>query len=115
MTACVVEDHVQLREQIVALLASAGVEVLAAVGSVAEGSKAVCHHLPTVAVIDNQLPDGRGIDLCRALTAAAPGVRLLLHTGVVTVDDEREARAAGAEAVIPKSIRGLELLQAIGA
>jgi response regulator of citrate/malate metabolism len=35
-------------------------------------------------VIDNHLPDGTGIDLCRTLTAQTPSVRLLIHSGTIS-------------------------------
>jgi DNA-binding NarL/FixJ family response regulator len=113
VTVCLVEDHVQVRDELVDLLTHAGMHVLSAVGTVRDGQKSVTDCRPDVAVIDNNLPDGRGIDLCRALAKSAPDVTLLIHTGVVTSDVEREALNAGATAVIRKGLRGDELIRAI--
>jgi len=110
---CLVEDHVVLRDELVNLLVGAGADVLAAVGTVDEGHRVVTAHLPDVAVIDNHLPDGRGIDLCRRLRQAAPEVTLLLHSATLTSADEQEALEAGAAAVVAKAIRGDRLLHAI--
>lgn len=113
MTVCIVDDHVALRDQLVLLVIRAGHQIQAAVGSFDEGLDAITSHRPDVAVIDNQLPDGLGVDLCRVLTAEVPEVRLVLHTGILGPDTERDARAAGASAVVAKSVRGVDLLDAI--
>jgi DNA-binding NtrC family response regulator len=34
--------------------------------------------------VDNRLPDGRGIDLCRAISAQQPAMTLILHTGMIS-------------------------------
>ena len=113
VTVCVVEDHADVRRHLCELLTGAGVEVLAAVGTVSEGEAAVNFHLPDVAVIDNKLPDGRGIDLCRSLALSTPQVALLLHTSMVTDEEAREAVEAGVAAIILKSIRSEGLLDAV--
>jgi two-component system response regulator DevR len=113
VTVCLVEDHAMLREQLCELLADSGIEVLAAVGTMREGEAAVITHRPDVAVIDNRLPDGRGIDLVRTLALADLPVTLLLHSATATTADVREALQAGAAAVIVKTIAGDNLLAAI--
>lgn len=113
VTVCLVEDHVELRNQLCRLITKAGMNVLAAVGTLREGEVAITDHLPDVAVIDNRLPDGRGIDLCRTLSRTTPEVTLLLHTGIVTDALTLEALEAGATAVISKIIRSDGLLEAI--
>lgn len=73
LTACVVEDQVVFREWLVALLARNDVVVTAAVGTVAEAEQVISQLEPDVAIIDNGLPDGRGIDLCSVLARTTPG------------------------------------------
>lgn len=114
MTLCIVDDHVALRDQLVSLLARTGYEVLAAVGTVEHGLVAITRFRPAVAVIDNQLPDGLGIDLCRVLAVETPEVRLVFHTGILGPDTARAALDAGAHAVVAKSVRATGLLEAIG-
>jgi two-component system response regulator DevR len=113
VTVCLVEDHEGLRELLCEFLADAGLRVLAAVGNVSEGEVAISAHRPDVAVIDNRLPDGRGIDLIRTLARTTPQVILLLHSGTVTDEEAREARQAGAAGVIVKTIGGNSLIEAI--
>ncbi len=112
ITVCVIDDHDQLRDILVRILTTAGMVVLAAEASFDAGERAVLEHLPDVAVIDNQLPDGQGVDLCRQLRLSAPQVRLILHSGMVTPGLEAEASALGV-AVVAKATRADALLTAI--
>ena len=108
-----VEDHPVLRRRIHGQLVAAGLDVLDSVGTAEAGRDAVLAHRPDVAVVASHLPDGRGVDLCRSLRALLPQLVLLLHTGVLSAVEEREALALGVAAVIPKAIRGGELVSAV--
>jgi DNA-binding NarL/FixJ family response regulator len=114
-TVCLIEDHAGVREELIQLLTSNEIDVIGSVATFREGRQAVEELMPDIAVIDNRLPDGRGIDLCRRLHDTFPDVRVLVHTGTLTFEDEREAFEAGAAAVISKSVRGADLLEAIRA
>jgi two-component system response regulator DevR len=111
-TVVLVEDHEMLRDQLATLIGDAGMRVLAAVGTMKEGHRAIIALRPRVAVLDNHLPDGYGVDLCRTLTTESPDVNVIICSADVTPTEELEARSVGA-AVVPKSIRGAELLDAL--
>jgi two-component system response regulator DevR len=113
ITVVLVEDHAILAKLLTQLLTDAGIQVLATAGTRHDGHHLVTTHRPHLAVIDNELPDGSGIDLCRSLSAQVPEVALLLHTGYTNTLDTRAAMDAGAAAVVLKSPRGDGLLQAI--
>ena len=108
-----VEDHAVLAELLTDLLTDAGIQVLATAATQWAGHHAVTTHRPHLAVIDNELPDGSGIELCRSLRVDAPDVTLLLHTGVASTFETAAALDAGAAAVVLKSLRGESLLEAI--
>ncbi|HEY2194820.1 MAG TPA: response regulator transcription factor [Actinomycetospora sp.] len=108
-----VEDHPAVREQLTALLRAAGLDVVAVAGDLRGGHDAVRTARPEVAVVDNRLPDGRGIDLCALLAREAPEVALIVHSGAVTDAETERALALGVAAVVPKSLRGSELLAAV--
>jgi two-component system response regulator DevR len=113
ITVVLVEDHVLLATLLTDLLMDSGIHVLASVGTRREGHRAVHTHRPHIAVIDNDLPDGSGIDLCRSLAADIPEVITLLHTGAATAAQTHAALNAGAAAVVLKTARGESLLEAI--
>ncbi|CAN5209501.1 hypothetical protein BH09ACT12_BH09ACT12_00620 [soil metagenome] len=110
LTVCLIEDQVPLRDWLVTLLSDQGIEVTAAVSTLAEGEAAIHRFTPDVAIIDNHLPDGRGIDLCATLAVEHPAMTTILHTGLVSAEEEREAISVGVAAVVLKSIRSRELV-----
>ncbi|WP_088284024.1 response regulator transcription factor [Kineosporia sp. A_224] len=108
-----VEDDAIVREQLVAAMRAAGIDVLAAVSGVARGYDAVVGTDPDVAVLDDRLPDGLGVDLCRRLAADRPGVRVVVHAAAMTTTEQRAALDAGAVAVVSKNVRPDALLHAV--
>lgn len=68
-----------------------------------------------VAVLDVRLSDGDGIEVCRRLRSAHPGVACLIFTSYA--DDEALTRAvlAGAAGYVLKQIQGHDLVDAIRA
>ena len=105
-----VEDHPQVREKLADLLHDAGFEVVATVGDVASGYEAVCSTRPEIAVIDNRLPDGRGVDLCEWLGRMVPDTALIIHSAAITQPEADRALSSGVRAVVHKSLRSRELL-----
>jgi len=68
---------------------------------------------PDVVIMEAQLPDGRGTDLCGAITSACPRTRCLIFT-----DDERAetiaaAIAAGASGYVLKRAHGRTFLDSV--
>src|SRR5437763_13311716 len=68
---------------------------------------------PHVAVLDARLPDGSGIDVCRAVRSVDPTIQGLILTSYE--DDEAlfSAIMAGAAGYVLKQIRGNDLVDAI--
>ncbi|MBI4943391.1 MAG: response regulator transcription factor, partial [Actinobacteria bacterium] len=97
-----VEDDALVRDELVAAMRAAGIDVLAAVSGVARGYDAVLGSDPDVAVLDDRLPDGLGVDLCRRLAADRPAVRVVVHATAMTTPEQRAALDAGAVAVVSK-------------
>lgn len=110
----VVDDSELVRMGLVAHLSAApDLDVVGAAGSIAEARELVVEMGPDVVVLDVRLPDGSGIDLCRHLTSTMPSVRCVLHSGAIRVGEADAALAAGAAAVVLKSLSGTELVDAI--
>jgi DNA-binding NarL/FixJ family response regulator len=75
------EDDVLLREGVARLLAEAGFDVVAQAGDATDLVRKVLAHRPDVAVVDIQMPPGRGDDGLRAaleLRSRLPGVGVLV-------------------------------------
>jgi len=108
------DDHEIVRRGLIDLLSEepdfavvgeSGVATGAAAAIVASGA--------TVAILDGRLPDGSGIDVCRDVKSADPGIRCLILT---SFDDDEAVLAAvlaGADGYLLKEVRGASLVDAI--
>jgi two-component system, NarL family, response regulator DevR len=109
-----VDDHEVVRRGLRDLLDSEDdVEVIAEAGGVGEALVLARARHPDVAVIDVKLPDGDGVELCRALRAEPDGPQCL----VLTAFDDEEALVgaikAGAAGYLLKQVRGQDLITAV--
>jgi two-component system, NarL family, response regulator DevR len=108
------DDHEVVRRGVRELLDSE--DDLVVVAEASDGAEAllkVAEHVPDVAVLDVQLPDLSGVEVCRSIRQDHPGVRCLMLTSFA--DDEALDRAvvAGASGYVLKQIRGGDLVDAI--
>jgi two-component system OmpR family response regulator len=53
-------------------------------------------------VIDRQLPDGDGLELCRSVRRQVSGARILVYSGSAHPEEHRAAFEAGANACVNK-------------
>jgi DNA-binding NarL/FixJ family response regulator len=109
----VVDDPDVVRRELAALLRAAGFDVVAEARSLAEGRRVLRATRPDVAVVDDGLPDGSGVEFCRELPALSPGTAVVVHAATLLPGQERRALAAGAVAAVLKSVDGAPLLRAI--
>jgi two-component system response regulator DevR len=108
------DDHEVVRRGLVALLEATGeIEVVGESGSALEAARRIPAFRPDVAVLDARLPDGSGIDVCREVRSADPGIKALILTSYQ--DDEAlfSAIMAGAAGYVLKQIKGTDLVDAI--
>ncbi|MFZ2016517.1 MAG: response regulator transcription factor [Nocardioides sp.] len=111
--ACIVDDHAAVRQWLTQKLESLGVEICGVAETLEEGLATLTSQRPDLAVVDNRLPDGRGIDLCREISAQQPVMTLILHTGMISPLEESQAHEAGVTRIALKSIQGDDLLAAV--
>ena len=108
------DDHEVVRQGLKALLEGAGgIEIVGESGSAVEAAARIPATKPHVAVLDARLPDGSGIEVCRAVRAVDPDVRALILT---SYDDDEALFAAimaGAAGYVLKEIRGSDLVDGI--
>lgn len=112
----VVDDHEIVRQGLVALLdRRAGFEVVAQAGSVAEATDQARLHEPDIVVMDVRLPDGSGVEACRAIRAELPETRVIMLTSFPDDEAVLSAIVAGASGYLLKQIRARDLVAALEA
>ncbi|HWT22619.1 MAG TPA: response regulator transcription factor, partial [Solirubrobacteraceae bacterium] len=109
-----VDDHPAVREGLRGLFeAEAGIEILAAAASAAEGFEAIRSLRPGAAVIDHNLPDENGLRLCLRLQELADPPRAVVYSAFADARLRVLGAVAGAAAVIPKSAPPDDVLVAV--
>jgi len=108
------DDHDIVRKGVRALLESEGnIEIVGEASTIADARRLIPDLLPRVVVLDTQLPDGSGLDLCRDLPALAPEARALVLTSQDSEESIMEAMHAGAVGYVLKQVEGTSLLSAV--
>jgi DNA-binding response OmpR family regulator len=105
----VVEDEASLREGIVDLLAGDGHQVVAAGDGVA-GLETGLREPFELVVLDLMLPRLDGMEVCRRLRAARPGLPILMLTARGSEDDKVRGLTEGADDYVTKPFSARELL-----
>ncbi len=109
-----VDDHEIVRRGLADLLEGGSeIEVVASVGSVADGLTAARRSQPDVAVLDVRLPDGTGLELCAELTATDPPIRCIMLTSFADDRAMVEAAEAGAAAYLLKELNSTDIADAV--
>jgi two-component system response regulator DevR len=109
-----VDDHVVVRRGLIDLLcADPELDCVGEAGSVAEAMSKIPAVGPDVAVLDDWLPDGNGVELCRDLLSFMPDLRCLMMTSYTSDEAMLDAILAGGSGFVVKDIRGMELACAI--
>ncbi|WP_435771732.1 response regulator [Nocardioides sp. SYSU DS0651] len=109
-----VDDHEVVRRGVASLLeADPSIQVVGQSGSATVALREILALRPDVVVLDNHLPDGSGIDVCREMRATDPAIKALILT---TYDDPEAISAAilaGASGYVLKRIEGNSLVSGI--
>lgn len=109
MRILVVEDEPSLREGIVDLLSGDGHSV-SAVGDGIAGVEAGLRGVFELVVLDLMLPRLDGMEVCRRLRAARPGMPILMLTARGSEDDKVRGLIEGADDYVTKPFSARELL-----
>src|SRR6266566_4887892 len=110
----VVDDHEVVRRGLVALLdRRPGFEVVAQAGSVAEAVDQARRQRPDIVIMDVRLPDGSGVEACRAIRDELPETRVIMLTSFPDDEAVLSAIVAGASGYLLKQIRARDLVAAL--
>ncbi|MDP9252918.1 MAG: response regulator transcription factor [Chloroflexota bacterium] len=110
------DDHEVVREGLRGLISrQTGMSVVGEAGSVAESIEAAARAKPDVVIMDVRLPDGSGVEACRAIREARPETKVIMLTSYA--DDEAlfASILAGASGYLLKQTRGQAVVDAITA
>ena len=90
-----------------------GISVVGEAATAKTAIDACARHQPDVVLLDINLPDGTGIDVCRRLLQGRPSTRVLFLTSTADEHIIDDAIRAGAHGYLLKEINGTALVQAI--
>jgi DNA-binding NarL/FixJ family response regulator len=108
------DDHEVVREGLRGLIGrQADMTVVGEAGTVAEAIEAAARSKPDVVIMDVRLPDGSGVEACRAIREANPDIRMIMLTSYA--DDEAlfASIIAGASGYLLKQTRGQAVVDAV--
>ncbi|MGZ6339090.1 MAG: response regulator transcription factor [Candidatus Limnocylindrales bacterium] len=112
----VVDDHEIVRQGLVALLERRQqFQVVAQAGTMVEAVDQARRFVPDLVLMDVRLPDGSGIEACRAIRDEFPTMPVVFLTSSPEDADIFSAIIAGASGYVLKQSRATELVQALTA
>ena len=114
MRVLLVEDEAMLAEQVADGLRDRGIAVDLASDGLDGLHKAGANRYDVV-ILDRDLPEMHGDDVCRALTVERPETRVLMLTAASGVEDRVEGLALGADDYLPKPFAFAELVARVRA
>lgn len=109
----VVDDHPMWRDAVARDLAAAGFDVVATAGDGRQAVHRAKATVPDVLVLDLNLPELPGVQVCKEVVGALPGVRVLVLSASGEHADVLEAVKSGATGYLLKSASTQELTDAV--
>jgi len=114
LTVFLVDDHAMVRDGVRALLdAEPDIAVVGEAGDADAAIGRIVIAEPDVAVLDINLPDRSGIEICRELSDRCPSVKSLMLTSFGEDEALFDAIVAGAAGYVMKHVRGLDLIECV--
>lgn len=109
-----VDDHELVRHGLRALIeAEPDLEVVGEAATAEEAVRRIGFEEPDVVVLDLDLPDGSGIDVCRRVQTLSPNSRVLILTAFADEGALVAARRAGARGFVLKRVHDFDLVSVI--
>lgn len=108
------DDHELVRRGWRQLLEPEGFSIVGESGSAREATREVLMLRPDVVILDDDLPDGSGAGVCRAVAVANGSIRCVLLTGEPGESVLVESILAGAWGCLSKQDGGTEQLRLVG-
>jgi DNA-binding NarL/FixJ family response regulator len=106
------DDHAGMVQALSRVL-SPECDVVAVVTDGSEVAEAAAGLQPIVVVVDLNMPNVNGLDICRQIRQNTPRAHVVVVTGMTDDVIREEALAAGASAFVVKAAAAAELLDAV--
>jgi len=97
----IVEDHLDTCELMITFLEQSSYEVWPAC-TVADGARLARSQRFDLYLLDNRLPDGTGVELCRQIRQLHPRTPILFFSALVSEGERQRALRAGAQSFVKK-------------
>ncbi|MEK7656790.1 MAG: response regulator transcription factor [Elusimicrobiota bacterium] len=98
----IIDDDAHLRESLAEVLEMEGYECLQA-GAAKDGIETALKHSPDVVIMDIQLPDSSGFQICQTLRKGSREVILIMMTGrFLSAEEKTQGFQLGADEYITK-------------
>jgi two-component system, NarL family, response regulator DevR len=108
------DDHEVVREGLRALISrQESMSVVGEAATVAEAIEAAARSKPDVVIMDVRLPDGSGVEACRAIRDVRSETKVIMLTSYADDDALFASIIAGASGYLLKQTRGQAVLDAI--
>jgi two-component system, NarL family, response regulator DevR len=108
------DDHEIVRRGVRDLLETAGdIEVVGEAGTAQQARDRAGLVAADVALLDVQLPDGSGVEVCRDLRSAHPELACVMLTSFADDEAMFDAVVAGASGYVLKQVRGSDIIDAV--
>ena len=109
-----VDDHEVVRVGLRTVLHNnQGISIVGEAGSKAAAVRAVKRLRPDIVLMDVRLPDGSGVEACRAILANYPTTRIIFLTSYADDESALVAVLAGAQGYVLKNIDSSLLIRSI--
>ncbi|MDA8214454.1 MAG: response regulator transcription factor [Nitrospiraceae bacterium] len=113
-TILVIDDDADILKVLKANLELHSLNVITA-ESWTDGQKVLSSGIPDVLILDLMLPDGDGVDICRALRTQYPALPIIMLTAKDKISDKVIGLESGADDYVVKPFETLELIARIKA
>ena len=108
------DDHEVVRRGVADLLGMEDdIEVVGEAGTAEQAISRILATAPDVAILDVQLPDGSGVEVCREVCSVRPELVCLMLTSFAEDEALFEAIMAGAAGFVLKQVKGSDLVDSV--
>lgn len=109
----IADDHLLILNGLEMMLAQSNFQIIFKVLTAAALQEQLQQHVPDVLLLDIELPDGNGIELCKSIASAYPNLKIIALTNHAELVYVRKMMRSGAAGYLLKGTTLEELTKAI--